>query len=309
MGLLLVVYCVVQNWTVIVHVKGPTSEQDFSIRMPYKDKKRLEFFCRWTSFVSVWAYTTIGSKPSSVEHYTKPLAQIWNAIRSPRLRIYFFDAFWPPNFREIYCLFYPEQLRIKLGWETLNKYMKYFPDSRFALHTFYYGNNVCISLVDKVKLINTIRSNFEDFQPVLKDQGITPEELADNEKLYSFLKNLKSVGLNGILLGYGRNNGLFFEKYKGRSEDESSMASMWPDEDDAWLERINEKDRSFQSWDLSDLFYPRFSCDPDSEETKQLKQTYRQEREEIVKYYEGKDVVEATFSLLNRKYLGSFDAL
>ena len=76
------------------------------------------------------------------------------------------------------------------------------------------------------------------------------------------------------------------------------MVSAWPDEESVNLEKLSQKDLSFQPWDLYDLFYPRFACDPESDETKQLKRTYKEEREKIVKYYEGKDVVEATLSCL-----------
>lgn len=197
----------------------------------------------------------------------------------------------------------PEQLKIKLGWDTLNKYVRYFPNSRFVLYTSNPNDDeiVVLTLIDKIKFIKTVKQHLEDFQAVLLKQAIAPEELSDNGKLRRFLKGLNHEGFSGTLLGFGRNNAWLFYKYRGMDLEEWPMVSPWPDEEIVNLEKLNQKDISFQPWDLSDLFYPRFACDPQSEETKQLKQTYREERGEIVKYYEGKDLVEATLSLFNRR--------
>jgi hypothetical protein len=48
---------------------------------------------------------------------------------------------------------------------------------------------------------------------------------------------------------------------------------------------------------LAKIRFCRFTCDPESEETKQLKSTYRKEREKIIQYFDGKDLVEAALSL------------
>ncbi len=238
----------------------------------------------------------------STHQFTNPLAQIRKIINHPNLRYILLNAFWPPNFREICYLVNPEQLKMKLGWKTLNKYFSNFPNSKFALFTYYNDDIVCLILVDKVKIIKIVQQYFSDFQDTLEAQRIEPWELSNNEKLYLFLKNLKDDGLIGTVLGFGRDNACLYQKYGRMDPQERPMSSIWSDEDDAWLERTGQKDLSFQPWDPSDLFYPLFACDPESEETKHLKQTYREEREKIVKYYEGKDVVEATFSLLNQNF-------
>ena len=78
------------------------------------------------------------------------------------------------------------------------------------------------------------------------------------------------------------------------------MVSAWPEEEIVNLEQLNKRIQSFQTWEVTDLFYPRFACDPQSEETKKVKQIYREEREKILKYYEGKDLVEATLNLFSQ---------
>lgn len=285
-----------------VHVQGATIEETFTIRMPSKDKKRLEYFFRDVCFLHEWAYTLVGSKPMSIHQYRKPWAAIQYFIRHTELKDMLLECFWPPCFQNICLYCNPEQLKIKLGWETLNKYIHYFPNSRFVLYESDSFNNeiVGLRLIDKKKLIQVVKKNIGDFNEVLQSQAIEPEELFDSGALLLFLKGLTHDGFLGTLLGFGRDNAWLYYKYREMDLPKSSMTSPWPDEEIENLEQLSQKDITFQPWDLSDLFYPRFACVPDSEETRQLKQTYKEEREKIVKYYEGKDVVEATLSLFNQ---------
>lgn len=291
----------IQYWPVTVHICGSTPEGNFSIQMPLKDKKRLEYFFRDVCFLNAWAYTLMGSKPMSIHQYRKPWAAVRYLVFHPEIKDILLECFWPPKFYEICHLLTPEQFKIKLGWDTLNKYVPYFPNSRFVLYTSDSHNDgiVVLTLVDKIKFMNMVKQHLEDFLPVLHVQEIEPEDLFDNKKLHLFLKSLNTNGLFGTVLGFGRENAWLFHKYREMDLPEWPMASPWPDEEVLNLEKLNQKDISFQSWDLSDLFYPRFACDPESAETKQLKQIYREEREKIIGYYKGKDVVEATLSLLN----------
>jgi hypothetical protein len=291
----------VQYWPVTIHIRGSIPEEDFSIQMPLKDKKRLEFFFREVCFLGVWSYTLIGTKPKSIDQYTKPWAAFWKLAKHPDLKDWLLDCFWPPNFRKIFYLFNPEQLKIKLGWETLNEYFHYFPNSRFALNTYENCDSdiVVISVTNKIQYVKVIKKHCEDFQEILQKLAIQPEDLYENEKLRAFSKSLNHDGLIGTVLGYGRENAWLYHKYCETDLRQRPMTSPWPEEQLVNLEVMNQKILSFQPWDLSILFYPRFACDPQSEETKQLKQTYQEEREKILKYYEGKDIVEATLNLFN----------
>jgi hypothetical protein len=196
----------------------------------------------------------------------------------------------------------PEQFKIKSGWETLRKYIHYFPNSRFVSYEEGpYNGAVVLVIIDKIKLAEMVKRYVGDFQNVLQSQEIEPAALLIDEKVRLFVKNLDNDGLIGTVLGYGRDNAWLYNKYREMDLPEWPLVAPWSkDEEEALLEQLNKKDLSFQPWDLSDLFYPPFACDPNSEETKQLMQTYREEREKIIKYYEGKDVVEATLSLFNR---------
>lgn len=291
-----------QYWPVTVHINGDTPEESFSIQMPLKDKRRLEYFFRDVCFLNAWAYTLIGSKPMSIHQYRKPWAAVQYFIYHPELKDILLHCFWPPKFREICFFLSPQQLRIKLGWEALNKYIPYFSNSRFALYTYPSKDYemVCLAIIDKKKFIKIIERYPEDFQTILQEQAVEPGELLDDTNLYPFVERLNHDGLIGTVLGFGRENAWLFKKYRELNIEEWPLASPWVEFDDAHLEALNERDRSFSPWDISDLFYPPFACDPDSEETKQLQRTYREEMEKIVKYYEGKDVVEATLSLFTQ---------
>lgn len=303
--LLLLTWVGMQYWPVTVRIRGSTPEKDFSIRMPLKDKKRLEYFFRDVCFLHVWAYTLMGSKPISIHQYRAPWPAFQSAFKNLDLKDTFFQCLWPPDIYKISYLLNPEQLKGRLGAETLNKYMHYFPNSRFVLYTGLADDTLMtLMLADKTKVIKTVKQHLDDFQPALKRHGLKPDDLIDKDKLYTFLKydpDARNPTLfGGTLYGYGRNNAWLFSQYSEMAWDECPLAAPWPEEELENLEQLNKKTLSFQPWNLEDLFYPRFVCDPNSEETKQLKQTYQEEREKIVDYYRGKDIVEATLSLLNQ---------
>lgn len=290
---------------VTIHIRGSTPEKDFSIRMPLKDKKRLEYFFRDVCFLHEWAYTLMGSKPVSVHQYTKPWAAFQYAIKNLNVKNTLVQCFWPPDIYKISYHLNPEQLKGQLGAATLNKYMHYFPDSKFVLYTGCHENTLMtLMLVDKIKVIKTVKQHLEDFQPTLKKHGLEPEDLIDKDKLYAFLKydpdDRNPDLFGGTLFGYGRDNAWLFSKYREMNSEEWPLTTPWPEEEFVNLEHLNQRTLSFQPWDLSDLFYPRFACDPLSEETRRLKQTYREEREKIIEYYQDKDVVEASLNLLNQ---------
>ncbi len=295
--LLTVCWWAFQFRPITMQIPGSTPANDITIRMPLRDKKRLDFFFREACFVGVWAYTLMGSKPVSFEMYTKQSSVFKNTFRLSYIRDLLHDCFWPPDFRELCFRLNPTQLKMKLGWETLNKYFPRFSNSRFVLSSSDSGSVLCLTLIDKVKFNNMVQKHAEDFEPLLQKQG----DLLDNENFISFLQaSCQNHYLAGILLGFGKENARLYAEQDKTYPEGYTLSSPWPEEQAANLDMLNENDRSFTPWDLSILFYPRFACDPLSEATKQLKRTYEAEREQIIAYYKGKDVVEATLSLLNQ---------
>lgn len=296
----ILIWEVAQNWPTTVYVSGCPPAESFSIRMTKKDKKRLDYFFRDVCFLNTWAYTLLGSKPISINHYTKPLIAFCRA--SNFIAADFYRSPFLPSFHELCYILNPVQLKIKWGLKTLEKYIHLFPNSRFALLSgeSTHKDSVWFALVNKSRLSDIINLHLDEFQGIFRELNMTPDELYANGNLKLFLDSLHDDRLIGIVLGYGRNNSAQYQKFREINAQEWPMVSMWADEDKQHEEKIYEKNLSFQPWDLSDLFYPYCACDPKSEETNQLKQTYRGEREKIVKYYEKKDVVEATLSLFNQ---------
>jgi hypothetical protein len=138
----------------------------------------------------------------------------------------------------------------------------------------------------------------KDFQGVLQDLEIEPNDLIQPSKLKIFLKELKHDSLIGTVLGFGRDNAYLFSQYIDADPETRFLTTAWPEEEIKHLEQLNEKILPMKPWEISDLFFPRFVCDLDSEETKQLQRLYREEKERIIGYYQGKDPVEATLSLI-----------
>lgn len=298
-GIFILILCweAIQYWPIEIQVSSPNAQKAISLRMPLRDKQKLDFFLREVCFINVWAYTLLGSKPMSIDQYTTPWHAFRNMVEHPEFKGILLDCFWPPSLQKISHLLTPRELKMKWGWETLNKYVARLPNSQFYLGSYKKNEIVCLILVNKPNLIKTVKENIEDFQITLKNCELIPDHLFQDDKLYVFLSSLHHDGLRGTLLGYGRNNAWQFFQYQNKDPNERPMRSAWPDEEILNLERLNKKIASFQSWDLFDLFYPRFACDPNSEETLQLQKTYREEREKIIHYYKDKNLVEATLSL------------
>ncbi|MES2272914.1 MAG: hypothetical protein V4487_01835 [Chlamydiota bacterium] len=276
-ALSILAYLINENRTVNVKVLGITSEGDFVIPMRWKDKKRLDYFFRGVCLIQQWAYTLIGSKPVTFTGLQKP----FTTKRS----------LWPSNFRNY------------LGWKTWLKYQSYFSQSPFLIFPDRepgQEKTIYMTIVDKAHFDRVVRENMQDFQIVLGRKIIDSQVLLNEALLSPFLcEVLKNHdGLIGTVLGYGRENAWAF--YNRDEAKEGFLGSAWePELLDEMIVRLSKKDWSFEAWDLSDLYFPSFAADPESDETKKLKQLYREDREKIVRYYKGKDFVEATLRLLN----------
>lgn len=290
---------IVQYWPISVQIRGLSPDQGFSILMPRKEKKSLDYFFRDACFLNGWAYTLLGSKAVVTHQYVKPWVQFRKVLKYTISNL----PETSPNFFEFCYLFNPVQFKIKKGLAALNKHLKLIPDSNFALFSDLQTERdiVSFTLVNKTELIRLVNLHSEDFLEVLMTLGVVAEDLHDNKNLNKFLNILNEDRLIGILLGFGKKNAYLYQKYRKMNLEEWPMVSMWADEDEEWQKKFSEKELSFEPWDVSDLYYPYCACDPESEETKQLKRRYREERKKIVEYFQGKDVVEATLSLFHQK--------
>ncbi len=276
------IFCLTyQNSPVAVQIRGPTREQDFVITMPLKDKKRLDSLFRHLCLVELWGHTLMRSKPVTFTGYKKPS----------------FSARSLTHF-----IFFLKDLRRSWRWKTWLKYQTYFSDSPFQI--FENADPACSShiemiIMDTEYFSQILKKYREDFQRVLGKKSIDPEALMKEAKQSSLLSEVlkNHDGLIGTVLGYGRENAwAFYDQSCGKDVD---LVLAWePELLDQMIVQLSKKDWTLTSWELSDLYYPCFMSKKNSEETIQLRQLYQKSREKFIRYYQGKDFVEATLSLL-----------
>ncbi len=264
-----------------VEVNITTATGHSSIRMSWKDKQRITYLFYKILIQNSGIYTLFGCKPTNVHWYIKPF------VCSEGKQI-FFESITFSNLRTALC------------WKTWEKYAYVMANSPYLLwaetselrdHDFF----VTIFLIDRKKFDETIQTYATDFQGVLDKSemdGCMLLEEAQQKPLFMVLR--EHEGLVGTLLGYGRNNSwLFEERTNGK---QVPLVPVW---DDSIYEFLGNRPRGMLINDLSRVLgYPTFLADPNSTETKELKQQFMKARQQILDYYKGKDFLETTLSLL-----------
>jgi len=196
--------------------------------------------------------------------------------------------------RELYHSLLPDNLRRYWGWKTWEKYEHLFKGSPFALwkevSPFLDAARV-ILIVNKEKAKQLLAQQQEDFRKVLQKEQVGLDDLLHELPLLT--KSLNNhEALIGMLLGYGRGNAwLFYNRQAGDFYD-----PLW---DEKTSKKEAEKLSYFGKKNMaSRLMYPSFIANPDSEETQYLKEEYLATWQTIIDYYQDKDFLEATLSLL-----------
>lgn len=286
-----------ENRKVKVWVR-PSHGQDFVISMPVKDRKHLDYFFKDLLIEDCGGYTLFGNKPMFMGGYTKPFCLLtWHR---------FLRSLFPPN------------LRVCRGWKTWKKYQHFFSDSAFLLvaepnplflrwekPTFREELNpvVSILLINKEKFCETVTAYQKDFQTILEREDLSCNQLLLEAETLPFLKTVLQCKeeLFGILLGYGRENARLFQEREDGKE-VAFFAFPWGEEVEYFFRhRLGDMWWWFGIYPKQlELFlgYPTFLVDPDSLETKRLKEEFLETRKRILTYYEGKDFLEATLSRL-----------
>lgn len=270
----------------------PTSDgKNISLSMSRKDRKSLEQLF-YAMLREDGAYTLLGSKPMHMFGFYQP--------------------FSTSKWEYFLCSISPRNLRIYRGWKTWQKYQYLLEKSEFELwaekNPFWEKMSVprnpaiSIFLINKTKTDEIISAHLSDFETILNRTDLTCNQLLFEAKNRSFFNDILKghEGLIGTLFGYGRDNAWLFEDREHGKE--IFLDYLWGQEiDDFYM------NRPYFSWkyfgictnELSEaLGYPYFVANPDSLETKQLKQKFLMSRRKIIDYYKGKDLLEATLSLL-----------
>jgi hypothetical protein len=234
-------------------------------RIPEEDRARIEKLFSYLVWYETFAYVLFGNKPMSVGDQLK--------IRRPP---YYIEINPSPELATVHEL---ESL-----WETWEKYTHLFPMSEFIFLTEGNDKYFELHLLNKSNCLKIIEKNLGLFQ---KKTGRTLNavEMFDyivtnaNGNLYKNGLN-KSQGLYGILLGFGTENALGFEKYCSVRTPLLLNTRGHRDITDPVLPKIP----SFASFS--------------AEETQNLIADYSRQRQEILKIYSNKDFLETTINQL-----------
>lgn len=240
------------------------------IELPRKDVKHLEYLFRELIVYNSAGYTLLGKKPVSFECFTKPRFE-WDLS-------YLWHTFCPPNLKKY------------RAWKTWQKYEHLFNRGDILIWSEpspWIKNGELIVVASKKQIEQVLQENQEDFIAFTdhKPKALFSKVLHSHEELL------------GILLGYGRTNGLLFHEH--------THALLKPifSEEISQLFKSKKASLNFTfGWPNVEmdeiLSFPNFMANLEEEETQMLKENYLQTRKTILDYYAKKDFLEATLYLV-----------
>lgn len=243
-------------------------------KIPKKDQEILEdFFSNMISF-EYFGYVLFGEKPMAAAG---------------------FDAIFAPE--ESLGEAAIKQSRIRLGWQTWEKYAWLFPSENFVLRlskNSHLPSFHWIVIINKEMTLKCVKNNLNVFKLVL-GKSATPELALDaliaKEDIFNDVLN-KHDGLLGLLLGYGKNNSMKFQRehktIKKKLLFEDNITSKKNK-----LTAFNKQSRNLFAVDL-----PRFAADVDHSESKALHESYEKTRKYLTSICEQKKYLKITLDKL-----------
>ncbi|MES2344415.1 MAG: hypothetical protein V4494_00550 [Chlamydiota bacterium] len=272
---------------------------EFLKQISSEEKELLEYFFYYLIHDS-GGYVLLGSKPMSIcsylDHVVNDTHPIYFMMEAVRLR----------------------NIKIKRGFEIWQKYASLFPIKNYLFLSepnFLTKDIQFIFFINRKNFISKLHEHRREIMKVLGREvtveGIVEAALA-GKALWSDILNGREA-LLGILLGYGRNNAWNYQKIteidpikhkpfiKIRSKPSLGFSSVEEE-----FEAINDKldffslQDSLSEWNDLLLRLPGFRADLDDPETQELKKAYTKDYHRILRYYKGKDFLEATLEQLIR---------
>lgn len=246
-------------------------------QIPSEDRKNITRFLTFVVFQSSFGYVLFGDKPMAFEEF----------IETDDIPREYFRSYTDVQQGLKY---YVWQRGIK-AWE---KYQHLFPSNHFRLivkKAQKPGDTTTVILIRKSAFESTVLKYRQDFETTLR-QKVSPEGLLADFYNRGFGEALDHhPALLGILLGYGRNNAWHYFNWIESKRQRPSKS-----------ERNNFVPLPFSKaphphLELS-ILLPGFGCDPNSEETKELRQKYGAQRHRIYEAYQGNDFLEVTLKKL-----------
>ena len=191
-----------------------------------------------------------------------------------------------------------KQRRLRLGWETWEKYASLFPSKNFLLRlsknpvapSFYW-----VVLINKDLCLKCIEENLEIFKSVLGN-SVTPQSILDrlvNEE--DIFENVlrRHDALLGILFGYGRHNSIAFQKQNKVAQLAKMIYTTKFIGSNIRLTPFNIYNRDLFLIDL-----PRFAQDYNHSESQNLRKLYEKTWIRLSQIYQSRKFLEITLQKL-----------
>lgn len=230
-------------------------------QIPKEDREKIEGFFSYLIFDEGFAYSLFGSKPmSTIGH----------------------DKTTPSSYKELY----PHPLfELEEWWQTWERYSHLFPMQNYLLFAQNGEEWFEVFLLNKSSCLEIIENNLSLF---IEKIGVSLEPVEIFELILSS-SNLFSEGLQqsqalfGLLLGYGKENSMGFEKQfsKKRAFNHASPMNS--------IEVV--------AVDTNALMVPCFSS-YSHKETWEIMKQYEKERDGIIQVYSCGDFLEITLNKL-----------
>lgn len=258
-------------------------------RMNEEDRYYLATFLRITLFCDDFAYLLFGSKPIAITNFSKSLP-----------------------FKYTYEFVSKLNFEINKGLEIFKKNQHLFSSSNIIVHLEEDDDYSYLFMINKKNLLKTLNEHIEDFKLVLGPKTTTESlfiQITENIGKDAFFKAIGQHEASlGILLGYGRNNAWLFHQKKTLLLKLNTLKPplKWDSSLEKAFAQIIQKTSSFCQeppvWRYllitPRIHLPHFMADPNSLETKKLKERYEKERVDIKKLFAKQDYVEATLQRL-----------
>lgn len=227
------------------------------------------------------AYTLLGSKPATIEDLIDMSLENYKKLQE-------------------YLAAHPEIPTIEIdryleeGWEILKKNPIPF-SNRFVLTEINYESSKLLVFINTELTLRSIREYYSEFKRI---SGSDFDPITEIENLrqgkHDFWRRVFSDFVcTGILLGYGIENSKFFEKLyservKGNQQDEYQASENTDPriQAECYLNGIPFRIPVFVMFD--------------KRESEELLSKYKNEREQIKKFYAGKNFLDETLSLLRK---------
>ncbi len=270
-------------------VRGRVTDKSVLAELSDDEKHCLSLFLRITLFYENFAYLLFGNKPLAFTSCQKSVSSF----------------LWDSDFLD------PIFLEERKGLEVFKKMQPLFLSRNIIVDITEDDHDIYMKMINKKNLLRVLRENIEDFKQVLGAET-TVEQLFNRitgrkEYIYDIVKGHQA--LYGILLGFGKNNSWLFHK---KDTIYKKLNAFTPPQirDDSLQKEFDEIQKNTAGFnDVFDerkyilknpqpILLPGFMIDPNSVETKQLREMYGKDRQRMKNIFSEQNFVEATLTVL-----------